>query len=96
MKLNNINGTSDMTCTCGSWLNHWRKFSNQPVPALCPVLGCLEKTELGAHVQKDSSTDKNWYIVPLCKIHNGQTSKSIDVRDSTKLASANVKETCGK
>ena len=96
MKLNNINGTSDKTCACGSWLNHWKNFSDQPVPTLCPALQCLETTELGAHVQKDSATDKSWYIVPLCKTHNGQTNKSIGVPDSTKLVSANVKETCGK
>lgn len=96
MKLNNINGTSDKTCACGSWLNHWKNFGRQSVPVYCPVIHCLETTEVGAHVQKDSSTDKSWFIVPLCKKHNAETGKSIDVSDSTSLVSANVSQTCVK
>lgn len=96
MKVNNINGTSDTTCKCGSWLNHWENFSGQKVPKHCVVTGCLEKTEVGAHVQKDSSTDKGWYIVPFCTTHNGQTGKSLDISDVYKLVSANKSNTCGK
>ncbi|MBZ5591218.1 MAG: hypothetical protein LAP39_03210 [Acidobacteriia bacterium] len=50
---------------------------------------------MGAHVQKDSTTDKNWYIVPLCKKHNGETGKSLEIGAYT-LVSANVGQTCGK
>lgn len=96
MKVKNINGTSAKTCKCGSWLDHWKKFSGQPLPANCAEVTCSQKPEVGAHVQKDSATDSNWYIVPLCKTHNAQTGKSLDIRDSVKLASANVSQTCGK
>ncbi|MDP1760274.1 MAG: hypothetical protein Q8L01_02380 [Candidatus Woesebacteria bacterium] len=96
MKINNINGTSQNNCKCGSWLEHWQKFSNQNPLRYCPVLNCLEKAELGAHVQKDSIFDRNWYIVPMCKVHNAERNKSLEISNSTDLVSANVSETCEK
>jgi hypothetical protein len=27
MTVYNINGTSDNTCKCGSWLAHWKNYS---------------------------------------------------------------------
>jgi len=96
MKVTNINGTSENTCKCGSWLEHWRKFSKQSLPSYCPEKACIKKPEVGAHVQKDGSTDKNWYIIPLCKDHNGERGKTLEVSDSIALVSANVSETCGK
>jgi len=95
MKVTNINGTSDNTCKCGSWLEHWKKYSGQSLPEFCPVEDCFEEPEVGAHVQKNSLTDKSWYIIPLCKTHNGKQGQSLEV-DVVKLAPANVKETCGK
>jgi hypothetical protein len=95
MKVKNINGTSQNTCKCGSWLNHWKKFSGQSI-IYCPVDNCLEMIEVGAHVQKDSSTDSSWYIIPLCKKHNGETGKALNISDSVMLVSANVSSTCGK
>jgi len=96
MKVVNINGTSDKTCKCGSWLEHWKNFSGQALSTYCPEKTCTQKPEVGAHVQKDSSSDKSWYIIPLCKRHNGETGKSLEVSDSIKLVSANVSNTCGK
>jgi len=85
MELHNINGTSDKTCACGSWLNHWRNFSRQTIPVYCPATSCVEKAEVGAFVQENGSTDMSWYIVPLCKKHNAKIGKSIDVSDYTTL-----------
>ena len=96
MKVKNINGTSENTCKCGSWLDHWKKFSGQSLPSYCPEAKCIQEPEVGAHVQKDSSTDKSWYIVPLCSTHNAKTGESLEISDSISLASANVSETCGK
>lgn len=94
MKVININGTRENTCKCGSWLDHWKNYSRQSLPSYCPEAECREKPEVGAHVQKNGSTDKSWYIVPLCKTHNGETGKSLEV-GSVELVSANVNETCG-
>ena len=96
MKIRNINGTSDNTCKCSSWLNHWEKFSGQTLPTFCSEKTCTQKPEVCAHVQKDSSTDTSWYIVPLCKTHNGETGKALEIGASVRLASANVSNTCGK
>ncbi len=96
MKVRNVNGTSDNTCRCGSWLDHWKKFGGQSIPTYCSEKTCIQKPEVGAHVQKDGLIDNSWYIIPLCKIHNGKKGESIDVSDTVKPVSANVKETCGK
>jgi len=96
MRVKNINGTSQRTCKCGSWLEHWRNYSGQSIPTYCPEKACINKPEVGAHVQKDSSTDRSWYIVPLCKTHNSKTGQSLELVDSIRLASANVASTCGR
>jgi hypothetical protein len=95
MKLN-IAAPSGTTCSCGSWLNHWNKFSGQSAPILCPVLMCVDKTEVGAHVQKDGNADLASYILPLCKNHSAQAGQSITVNDYLPLVSTNVDETCAK
>ncbi len=96
MRANNINGTSDNTCKCGSWLKHWQKVSGGILPPSCRETTCSKNAEFGARIQKDSATDKGWYIVPLCKDHNSQTGKSLDIMDGTTLVSADVNQTCGK
>jgi len=95
MKVKNINGTSQNTCKCGSWLQHWLNFSGQALPRFCPEKSCTETPEVGAHVQKDSVTDHSWYIIPLCRKHNAMRGQSIEVSDGIALVSANVSKTCG-
>ncbi len=94
MNVKNINGTSSYQCRCGSWLDHWKKFSRSALPSHCAEKSCMVKPEVGAHVQKDSSTDKNWYIIPVCSKHNMKAG-DMGIMDSTILVSANVSQTCG-
>jgi hypothetical protein len=94
VKIKNINGTSQSRCVCGSWLKHWERFSGQTI-TYCPVIGCLNKDLVGAHVQKAGSSDNKWYICPLCNAHN-QSAGELEVSDAYKLVSANKKETCEK
>lgn len=96
MRVKNINGTADNTCRCDSWLNHWEKFSGQSIPKICPETNCPEVPQIGAHVQKDSNTDRNWYIVPLCQAHNNKKGESLYITDDVRLVSGNVSETCAK
>lgn len=96
MIVRNINGTNDNSCKCGSWLEHWKKFSGRDLPSFCPEDKCSQKPEVGAHVQKENTTDTAWYIVPLCKSHSAETGKSLTVGSWAMLVSANVSETCGK
>ena len=95
MTVTNINGTSDNICKCGSWLAHWKNYSGQELPTYCPESSCIQKPEVGAHVQKGNSTDKSWYIIPFCKKHNGKAGETLTVSDTIKLVPANVSETCG-
>ena len=96
MKVNNINGTRANTCKCGSWLAHWQKFSGYALPKYCPKMMCRNNPEEGAHVQKDSATDKSWYIIPLCSTHNAEIGKSLTISDYITLVPANVSITCEK
>lgn len=98
MKVKNINGTSDNSCKCGTWLKHWEKYNtgSQSIPIYCREVSCMGKPEVGAHVQKADSTDTSWYIVPLCSAHNAKKGESITLMEGTALASANVSQTCGK
>lgn len=96
IKVKNINNTSDNKCFCSSWLDHWKKFSNQALPSFCSEVNCRKSPEVGAHVQKDVSSDNAWYIIPLCKDCNGRKGESIYVMNGTSFVSANVSETCGK
>jgi len=93
MQLKNINGTSQLQCRCGSWLNHWKNYGGGTIPTYCPVSGCYNKDLVGAHVQKADGWDYNWYICPLCNEHNKST-VALTVPDATILVSANKKDTC--
>ena len=95
MKVTNVNGTTQNACSCGSWLEHWKKFSGQSV-TYCAVNTCIQKDIVGAHVQKEDSTDQSWYILPLCNSHNNEKAKSLEVGIVYQLVSANIAETCGK
>lgn len=95
MKVFNLKGTGDKTCECGSWVNHWEKFSGR-VAVICSASGCLSMCDAGAHVIKGGgSIDQSHYIVPLCSEHNAQTGE-LDISNETVLVSANVDLTCEK
>lgn len=95
MKVKNVNGTSGLSCNCGSWLDHWKKFGGAILPSYCSEKNCIGKPECGAHVQKDSFSNTKWYIIPLCTKHNAKTAE-LEVVDSTIFVAANVSATCGK
>jgi hypothetical protein len=94
LKVRNINGTSDNPhCPCGSWLNHWKKYAGANNPA-CAEVSCREEAEVGAHVQKIGD-DHSWYIVPLCKKHNGLHGQELDIMDNVQLVSVTARNKCG-
>lgn len=95
MKVKNINGRRQNSCGCGTWLDHWVKVSGLPLPEHCAATTCMEKPQLGGHVQKDSVTDGNWYIIALCVKHSIRAA-SLEIVDTTKLVSAHVNETCAR
>lgn len=93
MRVNNINGTSEHECRCGSWLEHWKRVSGEE-SGPCRVYGCSQPAVVGAHVLKEH--DRNWYIVPMCTQHNAAKGGSLLIPDETTLVLANVNETCEK
>ncbi len=95
IQIKNLSGTSDKTCTCGTWLDHWVKISGKPLPNYCSISMCYQKPEVGAHVKKADLLNFSTYIVPMCKACNAKT-EVLTLKDSDLLVSANVAETCGK
>ncbi len=95
MKVQNLKGTTENTCKCVSWLDHWKKFSQQTT-SQCVVIGCTNLPEVGGHVQKMGLLEgNNWYIIPICKQCNGKNGQTLNVDDRVNLVSANVSQTCG-
>ena len=93
MYVKNVNGTSSRSCKCGTWIEHWRNYSNQTA-TVCRAKGCTRKDIVGAHVIKTYAYDNKEYIVPFCKHHNKQTG-SIELVVGTVLTPANKNGTCG-
>lgn len=74
IKVKNLHGTSDNKSEIWkSWweLNKGRKFS------ICSNIACSKKAEVGGHVIKADSSDRSWYIVPLCKECNHTSNNEI-------------------
>jgi hypothetical protein len=93
MKITNCTGTGDRGCSCGSWLDHWKKFSKQAVPTYCPAKDCYNKELLGAHVTIEGQSGQ--WILPLCGDCNKKTG-AFEYGDSYTPVSANKSETCEK
>ena len=89
MRVKNLNGATQKKCSSSSWLAHWEKFSGQNA-YMCFVKGCTNKRSVGGHVQKDSLTDKNWYVIPLCDDCNKKRGHDLDIWDMATLVSATV------
>src|ERR1700744_3352175 len=95
MKVRNVNGRRQHSCICGTWLHHWVKVSGRPIPQHCAYWGCMEKPQLGAHVQVADPDDPRWYIVPVCLKHSVKSS-FMEISDTTILISAYVGDTCAR
>jgi len=93
MLVSNVNGTAGLACKCGSWLDHWRKYSRQRYE-YCGEGSCSARSEVGAHVQKNTAFDRAWYIVPLCTRHNARAA-SMTLKEGLVLVPADVASTCG-
>ena len=92
MLVQNLNGTADLECKCGSWLNHWKNFTKE-FSYKCAADDCNEPAHDGSHVIKAYDTDKKHYIIPLCKSCNHRTGA---FQVTTSLAPANKSETCNQ
>lgn len=73
MKVKNLHGTSGRVPDgYSSWLAFWEANAGQKASE-CHRFYCNNKDLLGAHVIKADSSDKSWYIIPLCQSCNKRT-----------------------
>lgn len=69
VEVHNLNGTSDNDpAPYDSWKDFWEEYKG-PF-GKCSRIHCNNDAEYGCHVQKYQSSDRKWYIVPLCAGHN--------------------------
>ena len=71
-----------------SWKDYWMAKAGKNWPYYCPVPGCSERAEVGAHVKLANSYSNKWYIVPLCYKHNNNHDATFYV-DSEMLVPVN-------
>ncbi len=94
-KVKNLNGTTGLSCGCGSWLAHWRNYAGSS-RKICAVKGCGRFATVGAHVKcTDNRTDNRWWIAPFCKTHNHYSfTQEVFLKRDVKLVAANRKYSC--
>jgi hypothetical protein len=81
-----MNGTVARAETGGSWLAHWEKHSGLNA-FMCYATGCIRRPSVGAHIQKDSLTDMNWYVIPLCEDCSRKRGQDLDIWNAATLVS---------
>ena len=89
MKVKKPNGTSANKSCTGTWLAHWEKHSDQSA-YMCFGRGCINTPSVGALIQKDSLTDQDLYVIPLCDDCNKKLGQELEIWDTTKLVSADA------
>ena|SRR5579862_7515132 len=87
-------GAPQGSCACGSWLEHWKRFSGQNI-SFCPVNSCLNKDLVGAFVRRSDASDDKWYVFPLCEAHS-KSEGVLMVSKSYHLVPADPAQTCQK
>jgi hypothetical protein len=89
-----VKGTADLTCPCGSWLDHHERFTRSHTE-LCSAYGCTNRAFVGGHVIVIHSGDIRRFIVPLCYVCNGNQA-AYDLKPGAQPVPANVSLTCGR
>jgi hypothetical protein len=87
MRVKNLNQTVQTKCGSDRWLAHWEKISGHRA-WLCVVNNCYNMPSVGGLVQKDSPSDRTWYVVPLCSDCNKRIGQDLDIWDQAKLISS--------
>jgi hypothetical protein len=86
--VHNLNNTGNKNPPAGysSWRLWWQTQTGKMF-CLCSRVGCNNFADVGAHVQKEGSADKSWYIVPLCTACNNISSKEAFLVDAENMVS---------
>jgi hypothetical protein len=92
MKVKNLNKSSSGKRGQEDWLGLWEKHAGQNA-WICSVQGCIRRPTVGGRVQKDNSTDRNWYVIPLCGPCNERHGEDLAIWDEARLMPAHDIET---
>src|SRR5271169_4425037 len=84
VKVRSLNVSNQIMGSPGNRLAHWEKTTGQNA-FLCVVKDCINRPTAGGLVQKDSPTDRSWYIVPLCRECSTRTGQDLDIWDEAIL-----------
>jgi hypothetical protein len=79
MKVKNLNGSETVDASA-SRLAAWERLSGQNA-FMCFATGCIKRPSSGGRVQKDSATDKSWYLIPLCDECSRKSGQDLDIWD---------------
>lgn len=75
VKVKHRHGTSSWNpAGYSDWLEYWRHYSRQYVPAYCPECKMRMNDPVGAHVIKVDSNDLRVFITPVCRSCNSADS----------------------
>jgi hypothetical protein len=80
MKVKNLKG-SETGDASASRLAAWERLSGQNA-FMCFATGCIKRPSSGGRVQKDSATDKSWYLIPLCDECSSKSGQDLDIWDA--------------
>lgn len=94
MRVLNLSEAGGGGCGCGTWLEHWERFSCQKAN-FCAVIGCDHKPETGAKVQKEGEPAAV-YIVPLCRACAARHGQWLEIANGIHLVTTSLQETCGR
>lgn len=87
----NKKGTSNRSCGCGTWKNHWSNSSDKSWPSDCSKKDCTNTPVLGAHIYNSKVTGEQ--IVPFCDSCN-KLSETFSLNVGVVLIPANKSKTC--
>jgi hypothetical protein len=87
----NKKGTSDRSCNCGTWKQHWINKSGKSWPNECSISGCYNLPTLGAHIIHSEVEGEK--IVPACDSCN-KLGYEFNLKGGITLVSANKTTTC--
>lgn len=98
MKITNKNwknkvGTSNRSCKCKTWKQHWLNGSNNSWPNVCSISGCSNTPTLGAHIINSNVSGER--VIPACDSCN-KLSDEFNLKEGVILVLANKSKTCNQ